>query len=289
MARRPMLAGAVLWALASSIGPAIHAAWAQTPGCDALSGDQGQLKRKLFASLHPYDACDATFERCLAQKRPQAVVLRLASDICRQIKAGRGRQDIERGLARRAQSMLPAIKRATFVLDDATLAGEPKAPVQLVVYSCARCPFCKVLVTALHQVVTAGALKGKVRLYLRPFPLRDHPGALEGGLAMVSAAQLGRFWPFVAQLYQRYDSFRPHALADWAAEAGMDKLAFAKAMAASGTREALVRSKQEGLRNKVDATPTLFINGRKYVYELQRDVVVDVLLEAYESATAARR
>lgn len=66
----------------------------------------------------------------------------------------------------------------------------------------------------------------------------------------------------MAQLKQRYDSLRPLALADWAAEAGMDKLAFAKAMAAPRTR---------------------------YVYELQRDVVVDVLLEAFESATAARR
>ena len=42
----------------------------------------------------------------------------------------------------------------------------------------------------------------------------------------------------------------------------MDEMAFAKAMAAPRTR---------------------------YVYELQRDVVVEVLLEAYGSATAARQ
>ena len=71
-------------------------------------------------------------------------------------------------------------------------AGDPQAPVRVVVYACARCPFCKVLVPGLYQEVTQGKLKGKVRLYFRPFPLKDHPGSSEGGLAMLGAAGRGK-------------------------------------------------------------------------------------------------
>jgi protein-disulfide isomerase len=291
MTRRDMrpsgwFGAAALWlAICASPTPI----WAQTPRCDALDPEQQQTKRSLFAALHPYDGCDETFERCLAKKPPHPVVLRLASDVCRHIKAGRSRDEIDRLLARRAQSLLPAGKPATFALDDATLAGDPQAPVRVVVYACARCPFCKVVVPALYREVTEGALEGKAHLYFRPFPLRDHPGSIEGGLAMLSAARLGKFWPFLNRLYERYDAFCPSLLPEWAAEVGMDRAAFEEKVADPKTREALVTSKQEGIRNRVDATPALFVNGRRYVYELQPEVVVDVLLEAYDSAQASRR
>jgi predicted DsbA family dithiol-disulfide isomerase len=275
-----------LSALTAAICAASSMARAQTPRCDALGAAQQLAKQEAFATLHPYDGCDETFERCLDKKLPHRVVLRLASDVCRHIAAGKSLAEIERALAKRAQSLLHPVKPASFALDEATGAGDPGAPVHAVVYACARCPFCKVLVPALYREVKEGALAGKVRLYLRPFPLRDHPGSTEGGLAMISAARLGRFWPFVTTLYEKYDAFCPGRLTDWAAEVGMERTAFEHVLADPATREALVAAKQEGIRNKVEATPTLFIADRKYVYEMQLEVVVDVLLEAFESLTA---
>lgn len=262
-------------------------ATAQTPNCDALSQKQQELKREIFASFHPYAACDDTFERCLAKKPLQPVVVRLANDLCRQIKEGKSRQDMQHALAKRAQSMLPTTKPATIIIDENTRAGDPRSPVKAVVYACARCPYCKVLVTALYQEVTKGSLKGKVKIYFRPFPIKSHPGSVEGGLAMISAARLGGFWPLVNKMYERYERFCPKLLPDWAAETGMLKEMFAKEMAEPKTREALVITKQEGLKNKVEATPTLFIDDRKYVYEMKLEPVLDVLNEAYETASAS--
>lgn len=212
-------------------------------------------------------------------------MLRLADDICRQIAAGKARADVERALERRAQSMLPVTKPVVISLDDATRAGSADAPVTAVVYACSRCPFCRMLVPKLYREVTEGSLKGKVRLYFRPFPLKDHPGSTEGGLAMLSAARLGQFWPFVVHaLYGKYDAFCPALLPSWAESAGMDKPAFEKALANPAVRDALVAAKQEGIRNKVTATPTLFIDGRKYVYDLTTEAIVDVLEEAFDAS-----
>lgn len=282
---RSILAAAI--ALAACILSA--SASAKRSHCDTLSAEQQQTKLALLAALHPYDGCDETYQRCLAKKPPHPVVIRQVNEICRQIKAGRSRDGIELLLAKRAQSLVPMGRSATFALDDATRIGDPSAKVEVVVYACARCPFCRVMTLSLYREFTQGALLGKARLYFRPFPLRDHSGSMEGGLAMLSAARLGKFWPFVTTLYQRYDAFCPSLLPAWAEEVGMDRAAFQKVVADPETREALVAAKREGLRNKVDATPTIFINRQKYLYELEKEAVVDVVLEAYESMQSIRR
>jgi len=261
---------------------------AQTPTCDALSPKAKALSKQMFAAMHPYDGCDQTFDRCLGKKAPHPVVLRLAEDICRQIKAGKSRKEIERAMDKRAQSMLSLGKPATIALDPTTRVGDPQAPVTAVVYACARCPYCKILVPALYNAVVSGPLKDKVQLYLRPFPLKYHTGSLEGGLAMLSAGKLGKFWPFLLRIYKNYDIFCPHAMVDWASSVGVDRAAFEKEYQKKETRNALVASKQEGIRNKVNATPTLFISGRKYVYELTDKAAIDCLLEEYERLSKKR-
>lgn len=262
---------------------------AQTADCDSVPADRKGLVRELFAGLHPYDGCDQTFAECLAAKPPKPVVLRLASDICRQVKAGGDGKQIEHNLAKRAQTMLPSGPRATFALDEAARAGAAQAPIELVVYACSRCPLCKTTVPALYQAVTDGPLAGKARLYFRPFPLKTHAESTEGGLAIMSAAKLGHLWPFVLGLYKNFDSFCPKVLPEWAVAAGMDRTAFETSYADPKTREALVAAKQEGLRNKVNSTPTLFIDGRPYSYHLAKEAIIDVVEEAYEAKTGKNR
>jgi protein-disulfide isomerase len=262
---------------------------AQTPTCDGLPAEKKALVQSLFKSLHPYDGCDDTFARCLVQRPPAKVVVRLAEDLCRQAKAGKDGKQLEHALAKRAQSMLPGGPRLSARLDEATSAGDAAAPVTVVAYACTRCPLCKEIVPALHAAVRDGPLAGKVRLYVRPFPLKSHPGSSEGGLALLAAAKLGGFWPFTLLLYQQFDKFTPAVLPEWAAQAGLDRAAFTRILADPKTRDELVASKQEGLRNKVDATPSLFIDGRPYVYEIKVEAILDVLQEAYDATRSGNR
>jgi protein-disulfide isomerase len=264
------------------------ASLAQGPACAGLSAEKKSLVQSLFARLHPYDGCDDTFARCLAQRSPSKVVARLAEDICRQAKAGKDGKQIEHALAKRAQSMLPGGRRLAAQLDEATRAGAADAPVVLVAYACTRCPLCKEIIPALHAAVHDGPLAGKVRLYVRPFPLKNHPGASEGGLAILAAAKLGGFWPFTLLLYQRFDAFTPAILPAWAEQAGLDRVAFERILADPATRAELVAAKQEGLRNKVAATPSLFIDGRAYVYDVKLEPILDVLQEAYDATRVGK-
>jgi len=273
--------GALLFSIAG-------AARAQVPACDGLEPAEKKVMDELFGRLKPYEGCDDTFAKCLASPKSPPIVARLASNLCRMALLGKTSQGLEEAYARRKKSMTGAAPTLSFALDEAARLGDAKAPVTVVIYACTRCPYCRDLVLALHREVTEDDLKGKVKVYFRPFPLKDHEGSTEGALALMAAQKQGKLWPMAAYTYKHFDTFLPVVLADWAGFVGLDRDAFEKAMADDKVRDAVTEAKKEGLRNKVEATPTLFIDGRPYSGDLEIGSVVDALLEEHERVTAKK-
>jgi protein-disulfide isomerase len=255
---------------------------AQTAECDKLSGEQRKAAQEILASQHPYDCCDDTIAACLKQKPVCALAVRLANNICRRVAKKQPKQQIVRALSRRARTMLQSGSKAKIDLAGLPVAGDPQAPVTLVEYACARCPYCSKITPEIYDAVVSGRLKGKVKLYFKTFPIRSHEFSKETGLGFMAAVKLGRFWPFLLHSYKHFDNFCMLKQSDWAISAGMDKKAFEETVADPVTRELLVNSKKEGIVNKVDATPTFFINGKKYLAEINAEELIDVLEEEYE-------
>jgi protein-disulfide isomerase len=178
--------------------------------------------------------------------------------------------------------MLPTRKPARIDLTASPVAGNPDSPVELVVYACARCPFCAKIIPALYEEILRGSLKGKARLYFKVFPIRGHADSKEAGLGFVAAARIGAFWPFMIYSYENFEDFCVDRQAKWAEKLGLAPQVFEETMNDPETRNMLVESKKEGLRNEVDATPTFFINQRKYVGDLELEELIDVLEEEHE-------
>lgn len=253
------------------------------PCCKRLSSTKRAIALKLLASQHPYACCDESIADCLKAKKVCKLAGRLAANICRRVEKGQSEATIVRALARRARSMASGMgARAKIDLEGWPVAGDAKAKVVLVEYACARCPFCAKITPVLHQAITKGALRGKVKLVFKPFPIRNHAGSKEAGLAFVAAARLGKFWPFALHAYQNFSSFSVAGLGGWARAVGLDQARFAQLLAEGETRKRLIAAKKEGLRNKVKATPTFFIDGQRYEGELELAELLDVLGEAAE-------
>lgn len=267
-----------LVALAALSAPAA----AQAPTCDKLNAEQEKVARELLASEHPYDCCDDTLAACLKQKPVCPLVQRLVDNVCRRVADGQDADKIRRGLSRRARSMMSMGKPATIDLSGVPAAGEPSAPVVVVEYACARCPYCAKLTPQIYDAVTKGALKGKARLYLKTFPIRSHAYSKETGLGFVAASELGKFWEFAVYSYEHFGVFCLALQGDWAEAVGMDRAAFEQRVAAPATRAKLVASKKEGIVNKVEATPTFFLDGRRYVGHMDLVELIDVIEEEYE-------
>ena len=83
-------------------------------------------------------------------------------------------------------------------------------------------------------------------------------------------------------MYNQFDVFSLEKLSSWAVELGIAADNFATLMKDGETRKMLVNSKKEGIVNGVEATPTLFINGRKYVGDVDIYSITDALEEEVE-------
>lgn len=256
-------------------------AFAQTKACDALKGEQRAVATNVLKTQHPYDCCDGTIAECLTKKPVCSLAVRLANDVCRRAAAGQSQKDIERELARRAASALAP--KLTVDTTQAAVAGDANAPVEIVVYLCARCPFCAKLVPQLYASVTQGKLKGKAKLIVRPFPIRTHKHSTLAAKAMLAADRMGQFWPYLMYLYAHFDEFDPDTLVASSAKAGLDPERFRALLSDPGIENTLVASKKEGIRNHVDATPTLLINRRKYEADHSLTAVEDFVEERAEA------
>ena len=260
----------------------------QTLLCDSLEPADKARITELFARLKPYECCDDTFAKCLAAPKPCPMVVRQADSLCRMASYGKEVPKLEEAYQRRKKSMTGQPPALTFSLDESARLGEPKAPVTIVVYACTRCPFCRDVILSLHREVTEDNLKGIAKVYLRPFPLKSHEGSTEGALALLAAGAQGRMWDYAVYTYKHFDQFHPSVLADWASFLKLDKAAFEKAMADDKLREVLTELKKEGVRNKVEATPMLFIDGRPYSGDMDSSTLVDVVTEEHQRVTAKK-
>ena len=254
-------------------------AWAQTPVCEELTGRQRRLAETILDSEHLYDCCDNTIRVCLATQPACSLAERLADNVCRRVAAGQDEQRIRRALSRRARSMVGGGAPAEIDLQSAVVLGPNDAPVTLVIYACARCPYCSRLIPELVEAIRDGPLQENVRLAFRIFPIRGHEGSTPAGLAFQTAADLDVFWPFMLYAYGHFDDWTEEAQVRWATEVGLERKVFETQMADPSTRAALVESKKEGLVNGVEATPTIFINGRRWVGDLETVELVDGLEE----------
>ena len=226
----------------------VAAAAPTATACSALTDAQRKLSLDILQTQHAYECCDGTLFQCLQKKPLCKLVRRLSEDICRRVAAGQRRSDIERELARRAASMMPTATVYEIDTRNSPIGGSPDAKVTLVAYLCPRCPYCARLEPELYQSVTSGKLKGKVKLYVRMFPVRSHAGSTEAGLALIAAAKLGKFWEFMQRLYQDFHNFDAAHLDDIAAAVGLDRKKFSEAAQDPAARQQLVDSKKEGVK-----------------------------------------
>ncbi len=273
----------VIFAAALWIGPA----QAQTPICDDLTGGRRTLAATILGSEYLYDCCDDTIKACLSKEPVCPLAYRLADNVCRRIEAGQDEAQIRRALSRRARSMVGAGVSMELNLETAPILGPDDAPVTVVIYACARCPFCSRLIPEMIGKVGEGPLHDRVRFAFRIFPIRGHEGSTPAGLAFQAAAEMDTFWPFMLESYRHFDDWSQVTQVQWAMAVGLEPKEFETRMADPATRAALVASKKEGLVNGVEETPTIFINGRRWVGDLETAELLDVLEEA-AAGTGAR-
>jgi NhaA family Na+:H+ antiporter len=155
--------------------------------------------------------------------------------------------------------------------------------VDVVLYGDYLCPYCRRLRHPLRRL--RQALGERLAYAFRNFPNeRAHPGSEFVHRAAEAAGKQGRFWEMYDLLYEQEPPITPEEIYEFAEKLNLDLDRFKHDIEDEATRKRVLDDLEEGKRNGVTATPTVFVDGIRY------DGAWDFysMLESVERPVAAR-
>jgi|CZKS01.1.fsa_nt_gi protein-disulfide isomerase len=150
--------------------------------------------------------------------------------------------------------------------------GAAGAPVVLVLFSDFECPNCKEEAKTLRQNLPA-AFPKDVRVYFKDFPIEQiHPWAKPAAMAgqCVFRENPAAFWQFHDWIYEHQSEITPDNLKAKVLEFAqtvkdLDGMQLGRCIDSKATEADVDASIAQGKSLKIDATPTMFLNGRRLI------------------------
>ncbi len=174
--------------------------------------------------------------------------------------------------------------------------GTPGAGVVLVLFTDFQCPYCREEAKTLRQNLLKD-YPSQVRLYFKDFPLSQiHNWAKLASIAgrCVFHQNGAAFWDYHDWVFEKQGELTPENLKakvmEWAAGKNVDALQLGRCLDARSTEAEVDRNVAEGRALNVNATPTLFINGRRIAQQIpwpNLRQVIDFELEYQKTAKNA--
>jgi protein-disulfide isomerase len=162
---------------------------------------------------------------------------------------------------------------------DDHVKGPRHAAVTMVEYADFECPFCGQAFWELKQL--EATIGDELLLVFRHFPLTQmHPHAMAAAEAAEAAGAQGRFWEMHDTLFANQRALDPAALMSYAADLQLDLRQFSRDLQGHRHVPRIRRDFLTGVRSGVNGTPTLFINGERYLGPLTFEALLAVLQDA---------
>jgi protein-disulfide isomerase len=150
--------------------------------------------------------------------------------------------------------------------------GAAGAPVVLVIFSDFQCPNCKEEAKTLRQNLPVAYPKD-VRVYFKDFPLEQiHPWAKPAAIAgqCIFRENPAAFWQYHDWIYEHQSEITPDNLKAKVLEFAqtakdLDGMQLGRCIDSKATEADVNASIAQGKALKIDATPTMFVNGRRLI------------------------
>ena len=180
--------------------------------------------------------------------------------------------------ARLRQALLVSLRRQTNIhidlpapeppilsvsADDDPSAGPANAPVTIVEFSDFQCPYCKLSVPTIKEILAK--YPDKVRVVYRDYPGPNHPHAQQAAEAAQCAGDQGKFWEYHDSLFDHQTQGTGWNFTELAKEIELNQDAFVTCLNTGRYREEVEKDLRDGFTLGVSSTPTFFINGRPLV------------------------
>jgi protein-disulfide isomerase len=167
-------------------------------------------------------------------------------------------------------------------VSDAPMKGNPKARITLVEFADYECPHCKHFQPVLHQILDE--FPNDVKLYFKHYPLPQHTMARQAAEAAAAAQKQGKFWQYQDKLWEHQDDLSPAEIEKVAKESGLDVAKFRQDLASDPVKAKVEKDKNDGSAAGIQATPTLYIDGREYTDSRDADSLREWIKDALGAA-----
>ncbi len=202
---------------------------------------------------------------CARDRLPCRTCMPAMRFLARRVQDGYGRDQLSEVLRARYGSQTVQQIRT----EGAPSHGSVAAAVTVVEFSDYECPHCARAIPVLRQIERE--FEGRVRIVHMNFPLGGHTHAMPAARAALAAGRQGKFWEMNDLLFQNQRALEPADIERYATQLGLDMARFRTDMASPAVEEAIAATRREGERLQIQGTPTIFINGRRYELNLERE------------------
>lgn len=167
--------------------------------------------------------------------------------------------------------------------------GDPNAPVVIEAWEDFLCPACLQWHNNIEPRLREDYIEtGQVRFVFRNFPLQGFaPASRMAALASQCAADQDAFWPYHDRLFiaqsRGQGGFLLESLVEYAGELGLNSQSMLQCLSSQQHAEYVTNSVNEGISTGVNATPTVFVNGRVIANPFDYDAIsaeIDSILAA---------
>ena len=160
--------------------------------------------------------------------------------------------------------------------DDDHVAGEPRAPLQLVMYGDFQCPYCTAAQGSLRRV--RERLGDRLRFVFRHFPLREvHPDAERPRRRPRPPPRRARSGRCTTRSTRRAGALGEDDVVRAAAALGLDDARVARRAARRRPRRARRARSQDAVRMGLPGTPAFFANGERVEGAFDARSLIDAL------------
>jgi protein-disulfide isomerase len=135
------------------------------------------------------------------------------------------------------------------------------ATTTIIVYTNYQCPYC----ARLNADLTTLEAELGFRLTYRLYTDQDQVLAFKAASAAKCAGDQGKFWEYGDRLFIEAKTLNEKNLSQIAEHLKLDMTSFTQCIATEKYKDELLATKQRAENMQITATPTYFINGKRYV------------------------
>ena len=156
------------------------------------------------------------------------------------------------------------------VYEDDPMDGHSDSLIRIVIFSDFYCPGCRKFSTDISKIISKS--KGRYQVVFKHFPLCSacnpamkknlHPLACEAALAAEAANKQAKFWAFHDSLFTSDPVIDPSGFRLLAEKLGLNLQQYDEYVHSKEAMQKVERSIQIGIKSGIEATPTVFLNGR---------------------------